>query len=46
MLTRLLDALTRRLVPAAGDGHFHPGPRGPYPCHDTRCAGARVTSCH
>jgi hypothetical protein len=38
MITRILRTLTRRLVVAEGEpGHFHPGPRGPYPCHDPHC---------
>jgi len=38
MITRILHAVTRQLSPAAGEpGHFHPGPRGPYPCHDPEC---------
>jgi len=42
MMMRFLDALTKRLVPAADEpGHFHPGPRGPYPCHDAECLRSR-----
>jgi hypothetical protein len=42
MITRILDAVTRRLSPAPDEpGHFHPGPRGPYPCHDPHCLGRR-----
>jgi hypothetical protein len=42
MIVRILDSLTRRLSPAAGEpGHFHPGPRGPYPCHDPQCLKGR-----
>ncbi|MDA0173775.1 hypothetical protein OJ998_32035 [Solirubrobacter taibaiensis] len=40
MINRLLTALTRQIPTAhdRGAGHFHAGPRGPYPCHDERCA--------
>jgi hypothetical protein len=42
MITRILGALTRRLSPAVDEpGHFHPGPRGPYPCHDRQCLERR-----
>ena len=38
MPNRLLDTLTRPFAVAPGEpGHFHAGPRGPYPCHDPRC---------
>ena len=42
MFTRILDALTRRLDVSEGEpGHFHAGPRGPYPCHDPSCTRSR-----
>ena len=37
MFTRLLDALKRLDVSPDEPGHFHAGPRGPYPCHDEQC---------
>lgn len=38
MITRILHALARPLAPTDREpGHFHAGPRGPYPCHDTNC---------
>jgi hypothetical protein len=41
MITRFLDALARRLAVSDGEpGHFHAGPRGPYPCHDPQCLRA------
>jgi len=43
MISRILNALTRPFAVAdAEPGHFHPGPRGPYPCHDTRCLNRRA----
>ena len=39
MILRILNTLSRNLT--VSDGHFHPGPRGPYPCHDPSCRGAR-----
>jgi hypothetical protein len=34
MITRILTAMARQLdVGRDEPGHFHPGPRGPYPCH-------------
>jgi hypothetical protein len=40
MINRILSLLTREIptAHAAGGAHFHPGPRGPYACHDPRCA--------
>jgi hypothetical protein len=42
MISRLLTAITRKLVVSEGEhGHFHPGPRGPYPCYDPGCRTSR-----
>jgi len=41
MLTRLLDVLRHLDVTPGEPGHFHAGPRGPYPCHDARCTARR-----
>jgi hypothetical protein len=37
MINRILDLLKRLDVTPDEPGHFHPGPRGPYPCHDPQC---------
>jgi len=37
MLNRILEALRRFDVAPGEPGHFHPGPRGAYPCHDPKC---------
>jgi hypothetical protein len=39
MITRILAAMARQLD--GSDGHFHPGPRGPYPCQDPACTARR-----
>jgi hypothetical protein len=42
MITRILTAMARQLdVGRDEPGHFHPGPRGPYPCHDPACTARR-----
>jgi len=42
MITRILEVLSRRLAVSDGEpGHFHAGPRGPYPCYDASCPGRR-----
>jgi hypothetical protein len=44
MITRILDTLTRRLALIDDEpGHFHAGPRGPYPCHDPSCVARRAS---
>ncbi|MDA0138796.1 hypothetical protein [Solirubrobacter deserti] len=42
MLNRILSALTRQFPTAHAPeaGHFHAGPRGPYPCFDANCRQA------
>jgi hypothetical protein len=41
MIIRILNALTRQLNAEGRPGHFHAGPRGPYPCNDPSCPNTR-----